>query len=271
MARRALVITDLTRMQDERVCLAGYPVDLAWNEAPVCVRPDFRYGVITEPWLFSHGRVIVRPFAVVGVDLIEHRPRPPHTEDWAIDERVRVARWAYDDEERHALLTHLDDGSVVNIFGAPIVHEGRWWVTAGTGVRSLGTIQPSRVVGVVLAPKVARNGWDYRIAFDDVASDRYDLAVTDLAFRFALDHRRDWDGQSPSEIADTTLNTLQAAKALFLRIGLTRGFPDRPDRCYLQITGVYSFPDYLGGRCFADFPAYQERLSRRNNLDGVPF
>ena len=26
-----------------------------------------------------------------------------------------------------------------------------------------------------------------------------------------------------------------------------------PDRCHLQITGVYSFPDYLDGKCFADF------------------
>jgi len=34
---------------------------------------------------------------------------------------------------------------------------------------------------------------------------------------------------------------------------LARGWERYPDRCYVQITGVYSFPDYLSGRCFADF------------------
>jgi hypothetical protein len=45
---------------------------------------------------------------------------------------------------------------------------------------------------------------------------------------------------------------------VYLRIGLARHWhPDHEqpkNRCYLQITGVYTFPDYLGGRCFADFP-----------------
>jgi hypothetical protein len=31
------------------------------------------------------------------------------------------------------------------------------------------------------------------------------------------------------------------------------GIGQFPDRCYLQVNGVYSDPDYLGGRCFADF------------------
>jgi hypothetical protein len=26
-----------------------------------------------------------------------------------------------------------------------------------------------------------------------------------------------------------------------------------PERCYLQITGIYTFPDYLKGRTFIDF------------------
>jgi len=40
---------------------------------------------------------------------------------------------------------------------------------------------------------------------------------------------------------------------VFLRIGLARGWDMYPDRCFLQITGIYSFPDYLDGRTFADF------------------
>jgi hypothetical protein len=38
-----------------------------------------------------------------------------------------------------------------------------------------------------------------------------------------------------------------------LRIGLARLWEKFPDRCYLQITGIYTFPDYLRGRTFTDF------------------
>jgi hypothetical protein len=38
---------------------------------------------------------------------------------------------------------------------------------------------------------------------------------------------------------------------------LARGFTGNwrkfPDRCYLQITGIYTFPDYLKGSTFVDF------------------
>ena len=38
---------------------------------------------------------------------------------------------------------------------------------------------------------------------------------------------------------------------VYLRLGLARAYPK--NQCYLQVTGVYSFPDYLDGRNFADF------------------
>ena len=109
------------------------------------------------------------------------------------------------------------------------------------------------------------------MVFDDAAGSRYNLAVTDLAFRFYLDHLRDREDLSPAQGISRLTASIRASDDVFLRIGLTRGFSDRPDRCHLQVTGVYTFPDYLDGKCFADFPAYQELLARRNNLDDVPF
>jgi hypothetical protein len=37
------------------------------------------------------------------------------------------------------------------------------------------------------------------------------------------------------------------------KIGLARGWDEHPARCYLQITGVYTFPDFLKSKTFADF------------------
>lgn len=45
----------------------------------------------------------------------------------------------------------------------------------------------------------------------------------------------------------------QTSSQVYLRIGLARGWKKYPDRCFLQITGVYTFPDYLDGKIFADF------------------
>lgn len=72
-----------------------------------------------------------------------------------------------------------------------------------------------------------------------------------LAFRYLLDYWRVREEMSPTKASQHLTAVLQKAQ-VFLRIGLSRGWEKFPDRCYLQITGVYSFPDYLGGRCFAD-------------------
>lgn len=65
------------------------------------------------------------------------------------------------------------------------------------------------------------------------------------------------------------LETLRAAERVYLRVGLARGFGDAEvRRCHLQINGVYAFPDYLGGRCFADF---RESALAPVDLSEVPF
>ena len=76
--------------------------------------------------------------------------------------------------------------------------------------------------------------------------------MTDLAFRHYLTHLVTVEGRSPEECAAELTATLQTTR-VYVRIGLARRWERFPERCYLQITGVYSFPDYLGGRCFADF------------------
>lgn len=64
-----LVITDLTRMQHGRACIAAYRRDYR------CIRPVMPSGII-ERWLFEHNQVIIRPFAVVELDLRHEQPAP---------------------------------------------------------------------------------------------------------------------------------------------------------------------------------------------------
>jgi hypothetical protein len=242
--RAPVTITDLTRMQGDHICVAGYLRD------GTCIRPLFQWKPLTESWVWLKDSVVIRPFAEVELELLEHNPHPPHSEDWWVNPTYyRLLRLLKPDKQI-ALLEKIEDKSVDSIFGAPIRHENGWFITAGQGTRSLGTVKANvERVTYTLHPD---GRWDYRIAFADNIGALYRLAVTDLAFRCYLDHTRTQQGVQPDKAAKHLTELFQAA-TLFLRIGLARGWEKYPDRCHLQITGVYSFPDYLDGKCFADF------------------
>ncbi len=256
-----MVVTDLTRMQRGNVCIGGYLRNY------IGVRPVIPFKGLHETWL-TIGHDVIRPFAVIELDFLHAKPEPPHTEDQAIHPIYRIYRQLLTPERRVRLLERIDDGTVQAIFGAMIHHEHGWYVHAGDGTRSLGTIQPAQIEEIRYHER-AGSKWDYRIAFTDGADERYNLAVTDLTFRYFLDYRRTIIGESPAAIGRSLTQALQEAR-VFLRIGLTRGGHD-PDRCHLQITGVHSFPDYLDGRCFANFRPPLEPIIHPVSDDDIPF
>ncbi len=243
--RKTVLITDLTRMRGNRVCIAGYT---GYPNSLECVRPVFDYGFIDEDWICKSSEAVIRPFAEVEFEFLG-RPAitPPHTEDYIIDKNVMPNGIRLLSEcERLALLEELEDACVREIFGTEVCGEPGYYLKSGTGVRSLGTIRPSWFT-VSCEP---RNGKpDYRICFGDGESS-YCLKVTDLAFQYYINKEK--ETKSDQQVEEQTYRLLKSADHVFFRIGLARGWSEYPDRCYLQITGVYTFPDYLGGKCFAD-------------------
>jgi len=232
-------------MQGDHICVAGYLRD------GTCIRPLFQWGRLTESWVWQKGNVVIRPFTEVELDLLQHVPDPPHSEDWWVDPTYyRLVRILKPDQ-RVTLLQKIEDTNVQGIFGAPIQQESGWFIQAGQGTRSLGTIKVATLERVAYTCR-PDGRWDYRIAFTDGARTQYRLAVTDLAFRCYLDHLRQHEAVPPDKAAEHLTAYLRES-TLYLRIGLARGWEKYPDRCHLQITGVYSFPDYLDGKCFADF------------------
>ncbi|HET8522293.1 MAG TPA: hypothetical protein VFL82_03610 [Thermomicrobiales bacterium] len=265
MATARVVITDLTRMSGSRICVAGYR--RLEDGSLSCIRPLFRHGHLEEHWAVLNHRIVIEPFAVVELDLLFARPELPHSEDWFIRPSYRLRKGQLSDTGRWSLCEQIADDSVASIFGTDILVNGGWFVKRGQGSRSLGTIRAS-IEQVEYQVRPGGNGWDYRLTFND-GHDSYRLAVTDLAFRYYLDDLRDGVGLSPHQAATQLARELAIADQVWLRIGLARGWDRHPDRCYLQITGVYSSPDYLGGRCFADFrmPESPDPL----DLAAVPF
>ncbi len=242
--KKQIAVTDLTRMQRGCVCIAGYD-----NEGN-CFRPILPPPGIKETSLLLNGQPIVFPFAVVEFDLLHPRPQPPHTEDYFYDEAsVKFVRHV-SSEKRERLLNLSLYESIKKIFEQPVHDDWGFYVTDGLGPRSVGTILPSGIAEVIYE-KGENQKWDYRICFLDGKHRLYRLKITDLTWHYYCDSLRD-DQHSPSIIAKELTSMLREMK-VYLRIGLSRGWAEYPDRCYLQVNAIHSFPDYLSGKTFADY------------------
>jgi len=244
--RRVVTITDVTRMRQGRVCLAG--VDAQGNS----VRPVLPEAGIWEGFLTSLRGQVIRPFSRLDLDLGEPTPDPPHTEDRPFN--PWTARWVeqLDDAEGFALLGRILDPSVASIFGTPIVGDHGQYVLRGKGRRSLGTIRPRSIDGVTYEPGEEGDG-KTRVQFTDAAGASYRLSVTDLTWRlFCAVKRR---GVRDDEDMAERLHRLLARRPCVLRIGLARGWKEHPDRCHLQITCVATRPSYTAGKTHRDWAA----------------
>jgi hypothetical protein len=237
----SLIITDLTKMKGNRICIAGYQENLK------CIRPVIAGG-LDKHWLRENQQFAIHPFAIVEFDMLEKgNPKRPHTEDQTLASLYRAKLRVLDRDQQETFLSKVDDLKVENIFGAPICFGPGYYIREGEGERSLGTIGSPNI------KEIYYDSDNYRIAFIDAANKGYTLTVTDLLFRNYLDYMQYRRRMTPIEASMNLKEKLQRSR-LFFRIGLARGdWIKFPGRCYLQITGVYSFPNYLDDLTLGDF------------------
>ena len=233
---KRLIITDLSRMKQGRICIVG--IDREYN----VIRPVIPYSGVKEDYILDEtGKPIITPFAEIEFKFIRPLSKPPHAEDWELDTNYRprlISRLS--EEALRGFLERISDRSVREIFGA-VIHEGRY-TNSGEGNRSLGTVKSVKVMGVNYSMKEDGN-YKYRITFSDGGGNVYNLPVTDCAFRRYCDRMRVSEGRSTSAIGLELQQRLDQRET-FLRVGLTRPFAKMHNRCYLQVSGIHAFPDY---------------------------
>jgi hypothetical protein len=240
-----ILVTDLTRMGSDWVCIAGINYDF------VTVRPEFSYGGIDDIYLFRDGKPIIYPRAVVEMDLKPKRGNaPPHMEDhlWTDMEKTKLLRVTNDERWKKALERTVFP-SVEAIFETKLLH-GNKNIEPGTGIRSLGTIKP-KSIELFLFKTMQRNGVerpDWRLFFTDAAGNSFEhVKINDLALQTYTLHLT--KEKSAKQIIGKFNDVLKNTE-VWLRIGVTRPYEGWG---WLQVTGIYTFPDYLKGKCFADF------------------
>jgi len=249
MGRMRLLITDVTRMKGDGVCVASL------DEQGRSVRPIPAAGTNHRraQLLLPDGEV-VKPGALVEADFT---PSPlqvaPHLEDMVYRPPLRMLgladRAEFTQRVKASCALTLRSLYDAEVHDAPKAH-----LLEGTGARSLGTVRPSLLLSFGLEER--KGTLRPRLRFATREDDGFwDLPIVDLAL---------W-GWINQVAATRSLASAQAAidailmrgGETYLRIGLARGFSN-PDwgekRCYLQVIGIHTAYDYLGGRCWADFP-----------------
>lgn len=241
--RKTLVVTDVTRMGGDRVCVAGI------DERGNCVRP-VTPGDVREHHLYQGQQVVIHPKAKVEFELSSANIDPPHIEDEQFTPNAIVRKGICSDEEWGAILEGSCFPGVSDVFGGHLL-EGRY-VLPEARTRSLGTIRDVRINYVAIETYYEKRR--LRLDFTDQRNQRYSrLPINDLTFRAYVQSSITKVGNLKTE--NVAQQALLGADRIYLRIGLARPWSRQgsPRACWTQVTGIYTFPDYLEGKTFADF------------------
>lgn len=245
---KEIIITDFSKMP-EGVCVFGY--DREYNGIrPVIFSPGEKEKGLPDNFVAD-----ISPFKIVKFKFITHQPLPPHTEDWLIDKNYppQIIGQLLEDEQKEFLekLKEISYNSIrKSLWGAPIYwYEGKErkvpYIKPGEGEKSIVTVKIKNCIIKYFERPGKLGKYEYRIEFSDIQQKNYDLSVTDLAFRNYCENLKQ-KGKNCNFIGAELQQKLNQSE-VFLRIGAGRPFTPKGDtepKCFLFITGVYSFPDY---------------------------
>jgi hypothetical protein len=245
-----LVVAVVTDMQEPRVCVACLTSDGHW------VRPGPPFGTLTEDRIAS-GKSFLSPGDVIRLRFTPKRPaEPPHTEDCVCDMPSHERMGALEPAEfRDALGTSLV-ASVADGFGGHLVGRA---VPPGASCSSLVTVRASSAIVRVDYQGTPK----FRLHLNDGREWRREIPVRDLRLMRYLGHRNARGAEVETHVLNARLKT---AKETIVCLGLTRPWarPGEEPRCWLQVNGVFTFPeDFLAGHQWHEFATSTSTISAR--------
>lgn len=247
--KKTLVITDVTQMPSKgnsgnEVCVVGIDAE------GQCIRPVCDGGFRKKYLMDMNGKVVVRHGAKVEFDLYPIKTQPPHIEDMKFEPSSISGKGICGSAEWEKVLNMSSFNSVEEMYGGFL--QDLTWVAPGAKTRSIATLVGAKIIDIKLTPRSAKP----RMKFLDQTGSEFNRPVSDLTLwdRCFLLVRK--QGHSRDEVEKELNSLLQKADRLYLRLGLARPWEPQDDggqKCWIQVSGVYTFPDYLNGKCFADF------------------
>ncbi len=243
---KTIVITDLTQMPSgNQVCVTGI------DESGECIRPVCSSGFLKN-YLYVNNKVVIRPGAKIRFDFTPVKTEPPHIEDQTFDPTSIIPLGLCNDTEWEHVLQTSSYTKVNDIYDESLQEAS--WVKPGTQTRSIATLSAVRNLRVELPEWYGK--LRYRLSFKDSVSNVFERPVSDLAFRELCYKKVKRDNEPRINVSKEITSLLRNTDRVYLRLGLARPWTQPGtvvSKCYLQVTGIYTFPDYLNGQTFADF------------------
>lgn len=242
--RQTITITDLTQMPaGDQVCVVGI------SEKGECIRPVCEGG-FQKKYLYVGKNVVIRPGARIEFDFTEAKIEPPHIEDRTFTPSSIINHGLCNNAEWENVLRGSSYVGVEDIYDGLL--EEHKWVRLGANTRSIATLAKPIIVDIELSESSVKP----RLEFKDTTGNLFDCPTSDLTLWDLCYSSVKRQKRKREEVSSELISLWQSADHLYLRLGLARPWSQpgiREPRCYLQVTGVYTFPDYLKGKTFADF------------------
>lgn len=241
-----LTVTDMFWMGEDQLCVAGELAD------GTVVRLRAGADGPNGAWMEAATGGVLSIFQELRLRIGDPPPdtRPPFTEERAVAASGHRILRELTVPEAMAMLEKTCSPGVRDIFGATLhvdAGSGReWYVRAGEGERSLGTVKAAQVQTVTARRNRDLGLFEFRLSFQDARGEQYKLTIADATvdsnFRILGEV-----GLTPQEAARSMAQTLRAVRTIYLRIGLIRPTSGRPDRCSVQVAGILSDDDGASG------------------------
>lgn len=216
------------------VCISGIDLQTGKFVRPIIHYPE-RPGIKKE-FLFDNQQLIIKPLVKIELDFLNAEPKSAfHTEDWEINPycKPKLVSIPTDIEKKEILDKHLDQSADNALYEQD---------------RSLIVVKPKQVPLIDLSLKEDR--LRTHITFRDLSGGlQRHLPVTDanwlaIARWLWMKHRGN------KKRTESNLRWFLEKTDIYLRIGMTRQFQGKK---WKQISGIFSFPDWLQGHSFVDY------------------
>ncbi len=217
-----IIVTDLTKFKGDAIrCVAG--IDPISGK---CVRPLPYFRAIE-----CQDRQILPGVRLSGDFMPDSRARKPHIEDHVyqrVSKKSPVSLDSFRSALKNALYDTIEDGFEVELSG-----EAKHITISQQPARSIITLRPGQL-------QVISSQFGLKVTFSDGSGKYFNyLSVTDLGLNDYVQE------MNPDEAVALMNIFFQSQRELFLRIGLSRQYrsSDGRDGFWLQVNGIYSFPD----------------------------
>jgi len=226
MAKFRILVTDLTEYGEKLRCVAGW--DLDQNKM---IRPEPRPGGFWDRAVCGTGQ----PFNIANIVVFEAAPPNPPTqlphlnEDRVVEGGIAVEK-SLSREEFIAALKQIPTVSGSVAFAAPVqARNAKAFVPTGTNHPSLRGLFVKSSEITFTTQKFGDGPAKARCLVTVPKSPTINLSIA------ACDLRAVFRKSGREGLKNLFINS----NALHVRLGLARGFGDYPDRCYMQVNGIF--------------------------------